>query len=118
MKEREQVLKHLSHDYYQAVRDPVWKNIFLSEPLLKLIDLQPFQKLNGIKQLGPTYLVYPGATHTRLSHSLGVFQIARRMIMHLLNKGGYTKLYPRWSQSLSLCRSTARSGALSLRSFT
>jgi len=37
-----------------------------------------------IKQLGPTYLVFPGATHTRFSHSLGVFHIAKRMIMNLV----------------------------------
>ena len=37
-----------------------------------------------IKQLGPTHLVYPGATHTRLAHSLGVYHIAYRMIRALL----------------------------------
>ncbi|MBA7626174.1 hypothetical protein ES703_33618 [subsurface metagenome] len=86
MCERDQVLEHLNQEYSEPLRDPVWKNISLSQPLLKLIGLPVFQKLNRIKQLGPTYLVYPGATHTRLNHSLGVFHIARRMITHLLKK--------------------------------
>ncbi len=86
MDEREEVLRHLNQDYSEPLRDPIWKNISLSNSLLKLMAIPAFQKLNGIKQLGPSYLVYPGATHTRLSHSLGVFHIAHRMITHLLKK--------------------------------
>jgi len=37
-------------------------------------------KLASIKQLGPTYLVYPGATHTRYNHSLGVYHVAKRFM--------------------------------------
>ena len=84
----ERVLDHLVRDFSEPIKDPVWKNIVLSRALLHLVELPAFQKLNGIKQLGPTYLVYPGATHTRLNHSLGVLHLARRMILHLLTNGG------------------------------
>jgi uncharacterized protein len=84
--ERERILRHLGDDYTRPYRDPIWKHIYLSEPLLAVTASLPFQKLTGIKQLGPTYLVYPGATHTRFSHSLGVFNLARRMITQLVRK--------------------------------
>ncbi len=44
-----------------------------------LIDSLPFQRLHYIHQLGMTYLVYPGATHTRFEHSLGVMALATQM---------------------------------------
>ncbi len=74
----------LNREFTEPVKDPVWHNIDLSPGLLRLVASAAFQKLNGIKQLGPTYLVYPGATHTRLSHSLGVFHLARRLLAQLL----------------------------------
>jgi HD superfamily phosphohydrolase len=77
-------LDHLIRDYAEPIKDPVWNNILLSPALLRVVALPAFQKLNGIRQLGPTYLVYPGATHTRLSHSLGVFHLARRLLLNLL----------------------------------
>lgn len=79
------ISRHLDLDYTHPVRDPIWKNIHLSEPLLKLIDTAPYRQLSRIKQLGPAYLVYPGATHTRLSHSLGVFHLAKRIIKTLVS---------------------------------
>lgn len=83
--QRQQALLHaLDVEYTEPVRDPVWKHIHLSPPLLRLVDTAEFQKLNRIRQLGPTYLVYPGATHTRFNHSLGVFHIARRLLQQLL----------------------------------
>ena len=41
----------------------------------ELIDSYPFQRLHYIHQLGIAYLVYPGATHTRFEHSLGVMTL-------------------------------------------
>ena len=82
--ERSKIFKHLFHDYTEPIRDPLWGHIYLSTELLKIIEDAQFQKLHGIKQLGPAFIVYPGATHTRLDHSLGVFQIAKRMITRFL----------------------------------
>ncbi len=89
---REEILNHLNNDYREPVRDPVWKDVYLSRGLLRLLNEEICQKLNRIKQLGPAYLVYPGATHTRLSHSIGVFGIAVRMIRYLLNYLPYESL--------------------------
>lgn len=78
------ILRELEEDYTEPVRDPVWRHIHLSPALLRLVDTPVFQQLSRIRQLGPTYLVYPGATHTRLNHSLGVLHIARRLLQHLI----------------------------------
>ena len=80
------LIKHLNEDYTEPVRDPIWKHIYLSKPLLKITELPVFQKLNDIKQLGPTFLIYPGATHTRFNHSLGVFYIAKKIITQFILK--------------------------------
>jgi uncharacterized protein len=45
----------------------------------ELINSYPFQRLHYISQLGVVYLVYPGATHCRFSHSLGVMDLASKM---------------------------------------
>jgi len=45
----------------------------------KLPQSEPMQRLRRIKQLGFSEFVYPGATHSRLSHSFGAMQMARRM---------------------------------------
>jgi len=69
------------------VRDPVWGSIFLTPALERLAASEPFAKLAGIKQLGPAHLVYPGATHTRYAHSLGVLHTARRLAAALDARG-------------------------------
>lgn len=83
MNKKETILFALESDFSEPVRDPVWKNIYLSEGFTKLIDSEAFVKLSRIKQLGPTSLVYPGATHTRYAHSIGVFHVAKGMIRSL-----------------------------------
>jgi uncharacterized protein len=81
---RAAIIRHLDEEYAEPVRDPVWGSIPLSAGLLRLMEQDSVQRMHRIKQLGPTYLVYPGATHTRFSHSLGVFHIARRIMRSLL----------------------------------
>jgi HD superfamily phosphohydrolase len=86
MDESDRILHHLENDYTEPIRDPVWKHIYMSRALLPVIEQEQFQKLDRIRQLGVAALVYPGATHTRRSHSLGVFHLARRMITNLLRR--------------------------------
>lgn len=74
------VVREVYTEFTQPVRDPLWQNVDLSPSFTRLVQTKPFQRLRDIRQLGPVYLVYPGATHTRLNHSLGVMHIARRMI--------------------------------------
>ncbi|MFW5842683.1 MAG: hypothetical protein ACOCW6_02050 [Spirochaetota bacterium] len=81
---RSDLISHLDADYRRPIRDPLWKHIHLSDPLLRIIDTKPCRQLSRIKQLGPAFLVYPGATHTRLNHSFGVFHLAKRIIRVLL----------------------------------
>jgi HD superfamily phosphohydrolase len=68
----------------QRIRDPIHDLIeFNDKPFeqmcWQLIQTPAFQRLRRIKQLGFTELVYPGATHSRFSHSLGVFHTARNL---------------------------------------
>ncbi len=74
------VVRDVLAEFTEPVRDPVWQNIELSPSMARLAQTAPFQRLRDIRQLGPVYLVYPGATHTRLNHSLGVMHVAGRMI--------------------------------------
>jgi len=86
MDEPARILHHLENDYTEPIRDPVWKHIYVSRELLKVVEQEAFQKLDRIRQLGVAALVYPGATHTRRSHSLGVFHLARRTILTLVRR--------------------------------
>jgi HD superfamily phosphohydrolase len=67
-------MKHL-HEF----RDPIHNFISVRSDERKVIDSPPFQRLRDIHQLAMTYLVYPGATHTRFEHSLGVMELASRI---------------------------------------
>ncbi len=81
------LLHRIDSDFTEPVRDPLWGNIFLSPALERLASSAPFAKLGRIKQLGPAFLVYPGATHTRRAHSLGVLHMAKRLASALAMKG-------------------------------
>ena len=48
--------------------------------LWRVIQSRPFQRLRRIRQLGFSELVFPGATHTRFAHSIGVFHTARNLM--------------------------------------
>jgi HD superfamily phosphohydrolase len=71
----------------QRIRDPLHDLIEfnvddsqLERVLWRVVQTRPFQRLRRVKQLGFSDFVYPGATHSRLLHSLGVFHTARRLM--------------------------------------
>jgi len=69
------------------IRDPIHGSIPLSQEELKLIDAPAFQRLRNVKQLGFAELAFPGATHTRYSHSLGAMHQASRVFDSLFKVG-------------------------------
>ena len=72
----------------KIVNDPVHGFITIpSELHYDLIQHPYFQRLNRIKQLGMSYLVYPGAQHTRFQHSLGAMHLMSETIAQLRSKG-------------------------------
>ncbi len=60
------------------VRDPVHGEIAVPDEILPILDHPLIQRLRKVKQLAFAEIVYPGATHTRLSHSLGTMHIVSR----------------------------------------
>ncbi|HVS61543.1 MAG TPA: HD domain-containing protein [Gemmatimonadaceae bacterium] len=65
---------------FEILRDPVWNNIRVDELTLELVDTEVFQRLRYVRQLGWTYLVYPGATNSRFEHALGTHHLSRRTL--------------------------------------
>jgi len=65
--------------HIHEIRDPVHVFIRLDTDEREVLDSRPFQRLRYIHQLAMTYLVYPGATHRRFEHSLGVMELADRV---------------------------------------
>ena len=60
-------------------RDPIHGFIRMSDAERQVVDSPPFQRLRHIRQLALSSLVYPGATHTRFEHSIGVMELAGRV---------------------------------------
>src|SRR5215471_17974108 len=77
----------LTEGFTNPVRDVLWGHIYLTPELAALTDSAPFMRLHHILQLGPVYRVYPGATHTRASHSIGVYHLGRRLLQNLAERG-------------------------------
>jgi len=72
----------------KLIRDPVWDTIHLDPTAVRIVDTAEFQRLRYIRQLGHAHLVYPGATHTRFDHALGVYHLTRTALRHLRERGG------------------------------
>uniref|UniRef100_A0A3P8X912 HD domain-containing protein n=1 Tax=Esox lucius TaxID=8010 RepID=A0A3P8X912_ESOLU len=63
--------------------DPIHGHIEMHPLLVRIIDTPQFQRLRHIKQLGGTYFVFPGASHNRFEHSIGVGHLAGRLTLEL-----------------------------------
>ncbi len=72
----------------KTIRDPLWNTIHLDATAVRIVDTPEFQRLRYIRQLGLAHLVYPGATHTRFDHALGVYHLTSVALRHLRDRGG------------------------------
>uniref|UniRef100_A0A3P9DMW5 HD/PDEase domain-containing protein n=1 Tax=Maylandia zebra TaxID=106582 RepID=A0A3P9DMW5_9CICH len=72
--------------FTQVFNDPIHGHIELPPLLVKIIDTPQFQRLRKIKQLGGGYYVFPGASHNRFEHSVGVGHLAGELVKALRAK--------------------------------
>ncbi|HEY2409545.1 MAG TPA: hypothetical protein VGI10_26250 [Polyangiaceae bacterium] len=70
----------------KTITDPVHGDIYLTRLETQVVNSAPMQRLRRVRQLGTTYLVYPGATHTRFSHSLGALRVAQDILDQVLDQ--------------------------------
>jgi HD superfamily phosphohydrolase len=71
----------------EVIRDPLWDNIRLDRAALLALDTPAVQRLRYVRQVGHSFLVYPGATHSRFEHALGAYHLTRRALACLEELG-------------------------------
>ena len=72
----------------KIINDPIYGFIEIESGIINsLINHPYFQRLRRISQLGLSYLVYPGAQHTRFQHALGCLHLVSKATQQLLKKG-------------------------------
>ncbi|OMP66554.1 HD domain-containing protein [Domibacillus epiphyticus] len=85
----------------KVFKDPVHRYVHVRDTVIwDLISTKEFQRLRRIRQLGTTYFTFHGAEHSRFNHSLGVYEIVRRMVDDVFRGR------PEWNSDerlLSLC---------------
>ncbi|XP_042550225.1 deoxynucleoside triphosphate triphosphohydrolase SAMHD1 isoform X1 [Dipodomys spectabilis] len=92
LEERKKLLHYiqqLSQTHMETVKvinDPIHGHIEFHPLLIRIIDTPQFQRLRYIKQLGGGYYVFPGASHNRFEHSLGVGYLAGCLVRTLCEK--------------------------------
>lgn len=87
-------------DEVKVFKDPVHRYVRVADKIIwDLIATPEFQRLRRIKQLGTTFFTFHGAEHSRFNHSLGVYEIVRRIIHKIEDD-------PHWNEEeelLTLC---------------
>jgi uncharacterized protein len=90
----------------QRIRDPIHDLIQFDDEtdrlVWRLLNCSEFQRLRRIKQLGFSEYVFPGATHTRLAHCIGVFHTARQLLRVIQN---WPKKFDQDRARITLCAS-------------
>ncbi len=74
--------------FHKIINDPVYGFITIDDELINQLIAHPYyQRLRRIYQMAMAHLVYPGAVHTRLHHSLGAYHLMRCALQELTSKG-------------------------------
>ena len=98
------------------VRDPIHKFVSYTNEEKVVIDSPQFQRLRDIHQLAMTYLIYPGASHKRFEHSLGVMELATNIFDVVMDDDNLTKrsreVFKEQLQDKQYWRQTLRMAAL------
>lgn len=81
---------------------PVTGSIMLTDGIRRIIDTPEFQRLRGVRQLGPTMFVFPGANHTRFEHMLGCYHLSLRYIERLADIQLFRELFEPVEKSTQL----------------
>ncbi|KAJ2742226.1 hypothetical protein GGI20_004633 [Coemansia sp. BCRC 34301] len=68
------------HNNSKYVNDPIHGYISLGEQVLQFVDTPQFQRLRHLKQMGSSYLVFPGASHNRFEHCIGTSYLASEFV--------------------------------------
>ncbi|MFN3192719.1 MAG: HD domain-containing protein [Aureliella sp.] len=77
-------LPELAREDTSPIRLPGEQDVLVTPRVKRILDTPAMQRLRGVSQLGLVSQVYPGATHSRFEHSLGVFRLAVSVLKHLL----------------------------------
>jgi uncharacterized protein len=89
----------------KTITDPVHGDIHLTRLERRLLDTPPMQHLRRVRQLGNAHLVYPGATHSRLSHALGSVRTAQELLDRVIGQRGgpdaVDDLFAEWAADAS-----------------
>src|SRR5690606_35874695 len=71
----------------KVFKDPVHRYVHVQDKVIwELVATSEFQRLRRIRQLGTTYFTFHGAEHSRFNHSLGVYEITRKIISQFERK--------------------------------
>lgn len=101
----------------KIITDPVHGDVYLNLLEQAIVDSPPMQRLRRVRQLGTSHLVYPGATHTRFSHSLGALRAVQDLLDVAINqrdtRHGRADLFEQWRRELDIDLSGARQATLS-----
>lgn len=75
----------------KVFKDPVHRYVHVRDQLIwELINTAEFQRLRRIRQLGTTFVTFHGAEHSRFNHSLGVYEIMRRIVEQVMEGVGWS----------------------------
>ncbi|QAY67473.1 HD domain-containing protein [Paenibacillus protaetiae] len=86
----------------KVFKDPVHNYVYVQDEIIwNLVNTKEFQRLRRIRQLGTSYLTFHGAEHSRFSHSLGVYEMTRKIISQF-ERHGYSD-WPQEEKLVSLC---------------
>jgi HD superfamily phosphohydrolase len=89
-------MSHTATPKIKTVNDPIHGHIDLPQFVVDVIDTAQFQRLRDLKQLGVTYYVFPGSSHSRFEHSIGVSHLADELMTRLKVRRLLFFFFARW----------------------